>query len=173
MTETKSSDDAVEDRTKFPPDYSGQEIIGMGPKTFAWSYKGDLDPETNPEQIGRRPPPERCHEGKEACIASAWMDHDARVLAEWPLERTIAFLIDCVGPVAAEAANKFAQEWASRINASLNPHWESEDPNGKVWSLLAMRMLGNLMIEVTDSILKTVGGVPTEAESQDQDGGAA
>lgn len=50
----------------------------MGPRAFAWSYKDDLNPMVNPEQIGRRPPPERCHESKEACVAAAWIDHDAR-----------------------------------------------------------------------------------------------
>lgn len=149
----------TEDRTKFPPDYSGQEIVGMGPRAFAWSYKGDLDPMINPEQIGRRPPPERCHESKEACVAAAWMDHDARAMAELPLERTTAFLVDCVGPAAAEEANKTAQMWASKINASLGPMWESEKTESKVWAILTMRMLGKLMIEVTDSIIKTVGGI--------------
>lgn len=72
----------TEDRTKFPPDYSGQEVIGMGPRAFAWSYKDDLDPMVNPEQIGRRPPPERCYESKEECVAAAWIDHDARATPE-------------------------------------------------------------------------------------------
>ena len=84
----------TEDRTQFPPDYSGQEIIGMGPRAFAWSYKDDLNPMVNPEQIGRRPPPERCHESKEACVAAAWIDHDARAAqathpTEAPAHKTV------------------------------------------------------------------------------------
>jgi hypothetical protein len=146
----------TEDRSKFPPDYSGQQVTDDKGTVFAWSYKDDLNPFTNPEQIGRRPPPERCQESKEACVAAAWMDHDARAM---PLERTTAFLVDCVGPAAAEEANKTAQRWASRINASLGPMWESENTADKVWAILTMRMLGNLMIEVTDSIIKTVGGI--------------
>lgn len=51
----------TEDRTRFPPDYSGQQV--------------------HPEQIGRRPPPERCHKSKEACVAAAWADHDARTIS--------------------------------------------------------------------------------------------
>lgn len=151
----------TEDRTQFPPDYSGQEVTDDKGTVFAWSYRDDLNPFTNPEQIGRMPPAERCQPSKEACVAAAWMDHDARVTAE-SLDRTTAFLVDCVGPVAAEEANQRAGQWASRLNNELQPEWESEEINGKVRALLMMRMLGNLLLEISDSIIKTVGGVPDD-----------
>lgn len=135
-----------EDRSKFPPDYAGHEINHGSTRTFAWTYKGEPQADV-PEG----------HVNKATCLASAWMDHDARVLAETPLEPTVAMLVDWVGPTAAEEAAQTAQRWASRINDSLTAMWSSADLKDRVWPLLMMMLLGRLLIDISESIIKTAG----------------
>lgn len=63
---------------KWPPGYSGQIITDLDSTTkFAFSVNDDLNPFTNPEQIGRMPPADRLHDTPEACVAAAWAHYRA------------------------------------------------------------------------------------------------